>query len=190
MPLGVVGWLQSPALNGSWWSSIAQTPLLQSYSPGRGDVFTGPVDAADVNALDAFSKEGGTYVAKRIVGYSVVGTCPVCSTALAAAYPSLGGADCPVACAAKTSSFTSIYPVGTYPGAGADQFRSNMLNAGMNCWCSRLYEHGAALGSLAFEPGSKSKILGFVALVLPTEYSHCHELARSSFDLSALFSGC
>ena len=49
---------------------------------------------------------------------------------LKAAYPSLGGADCPVACAANTASFTSIYHVGTYAGAGADQFRANMLRAG------------------------------------------------------------
>ena len=39
--MGIVGYLQSPQLNGSWWSSLAQTPLQQSYSHGREDVFTG-----------------------------------------------------------------------------------------------------------------------------------------------------
>ena len=108
-----------------------QVPLQLSYSSGRADVMTGPLNAADINALDTFSKVGGEYTGKQhVVGYGVVGSCPTCNTTLAAAYPSLGGADCPVACTKGASSFTSIYPVGTYVGAAADQFRASMLLAG------------------------------------------------------------
>lgn len=66
------------------------------------------------------------------------GSCPVCNTTLAAAYPSLGGADCPVTCAAGTSSFTTIYHVGEYHGAGASQFRNSMLRAGESFSCVAL----------------------------------------------------
>jgi len=126
--LDVVGYLQSDQLNGSWWSSIAQTPLLLSYSASREDAITGPLNAADANTLVV---EGGDYVGKgHVVGYGRAGSCPVCNTTLAAAYPSLGGADCPVTCAAGTSSFTTIYHVGEYHGAGASQFRNSMLRAG------------------------------------------------------------
>jgi len=129
--LGVVGYLQSQPANGSWWTSLELVPLQLSYSAGRADAITGPMNAADINALDIFSKAGGVYTGKQlIVGYALAGSCPICSTALAAAFPSAGGADCPVACADGTSSFTSIYPVGRYAGLGADQFRASMLNAG------------------------------------------------------------
>jgi hypothetical protein len=128
--LGVVGYLQSQP-NGSWASSIAQVPLQLSYSSGRADAITGPMNAADVNALPTFAKEGGGYLGKQhVVGFGAAGSCPICNTTLAAAYPSLGGADCPLTCAKGSSSFTSIYPVGTYSGGSADAFRESMLRAG------------------------------------------------------------
>ena len=81
-------------------------PLQLSYSTGRTDALTGPVNAADVNALSTiFSKVGGNYTGKQhIVGYGAVGSCTVCNTTLAAAYPSRGGADCPTTCTGKYST--------------------------------------------------------------------------------------
>ena len=65
--------------------AVACCPLYLLTRALLGDViaFEGPINAADVNALAVLSKEGGVYTEKRIVGYSVVGTCPVCNTALA-----------------------------------------------------------------------------------------------------------
>merc|ERR1711865_1098876 len=56
--LQILGYLQSRAVNGSWWSGIQLVPLQLSYSPGRRDAVTGPWSSADVNELPVFSKTG------------------------------------------------------------------------------------------------------------------------------------
>ena len=134
--LARVGYLQSRPM-GTWASSGMQAPLFLSYSGERLDALTAPVNAADVDTLATFAAiGGGSYNvgsapnSQHVVGYGLAGRCPVCNTALAAAYPSQGGADCPVVCPDTTGSFTVIYPVGTWAGAGPDQFRASMSNAG------------------------------------------------------------
>lgn len=109
----------------------SQVPLLLSYSGARTDAVTSPFNFADINNIPAFcnaTKLG--FVGKRLLGYAGHGNCTQCDTRLAAAFPSLGGADCPDACSAGTSSFTAIYRVGHIQSGAADFFRKSMLAAG------------------------------------------------------------
>ena len=64
---GLHRYLQALPTAGSWNSSIEQVPLQLSYSLGRADGLTGPVNAEDVNALAVFSKAGGIFAGKQHV---------------------------------------------------------------------------------------------------------------------------
>lgn len=107
-----------------------QVPVLQTYSETRFDALTSPFNFADCNNL--LNLTNANFVdKKRLLGFGGAGSCELCNTTTAAAYPSLGGADCPTVCAPGKSSFTAIYRVGKINNStAADNFRASMLLAG------------------------------------------------------------
>jgi hypothetical protein len=111
--LGVIGWLCPDPAYVAPLPHNKEVPLVLTYSSTRQDAATSPFNSADLNSPTVNISRGGSgnfiESKQRIVGFGMRGSCLLCNTSLAAAYPSKGGADCPATCASGTSSEAFVY---------------------------------------------------------------------------------